>query len=213
MGGGGKGEGHGVCNDHPPAILSVCVPAALCSKRLGPLKSNLIPDEELPAPANHLFNSDELYVDYVEGKWLEVEYCQGSRCYGWKPVFDRRAGKWVVNMPALGDWTLNVRYQHTSDAPSFRIIVQGLCVRTCVCGLAVGDGTVCFRFALGRGFVVFGVGGGGVQSKGCCVLGRGSMWRPSPCSLFARCTQSSFFPRPCWRSLVWVQYLPTLPTT
>ncbi len=162
--------------------------SVLCSKRLGPLKSNLIPDEELPAPANYLVNNDELHVDFVEGRWLEVEYSQGGRYYGWKPASEHRDGKWVVNMPAPGDWTLNVRYQHTKDAPSFRIIVQGVYVFVawtgCCCCVVDGDSDE-------------------VGLSGLTAL---------PLPLPAVCTQNSSFPHPYLRSLVSVWYLPTPPS-
>ena len=106
----------------------VCVvhgPPVLCSKHLGTLRSNLVPPEALAASVNHVLDTDELYVETLEGRWLEVEYSQNGVYFGWKPVSGCCDGKYLVSMPAVGDWTLNVRYQGDHDAPGFRIIVEG----------------------------------------------------------------------------------------
>jgi hypothetical protein len=106
----------------------VCVvhgPPVLCSKHLGTLRSNLVPPEALAASVNHVLDTDELYVETLEGRWLEVEYSQNGVYFGWKPVSGCCDGKYLVNMPAVGDWTLFVRYQGDYDASCFRIIVEG----------------------------------------------------------------------------------------
>jgi hypothetical protein len=103
---------------------SWCCVAELYAKRLGPLRSRLVPDAQLSTAINHVFDSDTLYVPFVVGLSLELEMGQQERFFGWheSPASD---GFYAISMPQPGEWTLLIRYQGDEYGNVYKVIVHG----------------------------------------------------------------------------------------